>query len=161
MSKSKDGEINKQKPHLKWSREARRGNSHAGDTQRTLLTLTEERYPASLAGPRDSTVLPQQEEQISPCPVTAQSMGDHHNSANEKAPHFELPVSIDGLFPPKSIKEPSCPLCLRTATWFSIRPYVLNRNSLLFPNKSSSLEMYLFKVNRINFLSEVFIVFSL
>ena len=42
---------------------------------------------------------PQQEKgRFSPCLATAQPMRDCHNSANEKPPHFALPVSPNRLF---------------------------------------------------------------
>lgn len=47
----------------------------------------------------DNRLLPQQEEEkITPRPVTTQPIGDCHNSASEKSLYFELSVSSNGLF---------------------------------------------------------------
>lgn len=42
--------INKQRPHLKWSQEARKENSHSRVAQRTVLSPQEETKPASQTG---------------------------------------------------------------------------------------------------------------
>lgn len=72
--------------------------------------------------------------------------------------HFTLNSQFppgDSLFtttPPKSINRHSSPLFLWICRWLSIRPQVLNFNSLLFWNKPILLErylaVYLFKVNK-------------
>lgn len=57
--------------------------------------------------------------------VTAQPMGSHYISI------FQFPpMGSSFTTPPKSTKEHSSPLFLRTFTWFAIRSYVPNYNFL-------------------------------
>lgn len=80
--------ISKQRPHLKWSREARRENSHTRVIQRTLLAPT-----------GSDTILPpqQEEEKIPSCPVTALPVRDCHNSVKSHGTS-QLSVSFNRLF---------------------------------------------------------------
>lgn len=89
----------------------------------------------------------EEEEKISPCPVTAQPMEDCQNSANKKSLHLEIPVSSNGCLvynsPPKSIKD--LPLLCFTGPLggWPLGHMFPNCHSLLFPKKSILLEKYL------------------
>lgn len=141
-------EINKQKPHLKWSREATSKNSHTRHSTHSNLTLK---------GRKVGTLHLQQEvlllnlscrKQIPPCQATAQPMGDCHSSANEKSPYFKLCVSSKGLFrynrASKVHKRAFFFLC-----FYGLEPrlpftqHVHNCNSSLFLNKPILLKKYL------------------
>ena len=96
---------NQQKPHLKWSQEARRENSltrhstHTADPNRKTG-----RYFAS-ATASDTTLLPSRGKNSPPHPVTtAQLMGGRCNSAYEKSLQFQVQ------FPPMDPSMTTAPL---------------------------------------------------
>ena len=89
---------NKQKPHLKWNQEARRGSSHALPLYVNCRPQGEE-IPLHLQQKEYYYFTTQQEERrVSLCLATAQPMRGCHKSANEKSLYFEFPVSSNGLF---------------------------------------------------------------
>lgn len=84
---------NKQKPHLKWSWETRRENSH---TCHSTHTTGPSKKRCTLHLWQEVTLLHylRRTNRF----LLAQPMGDCHNSANGKSLYFELPVSPTGVF---------------------------------------------------------------
>lgn len=127
--------INKQKPHIKWSQEAKGALTHVSLTHTT--TSSGNVHLAPPAG-NDSNSLLQQGRKDSSLPKTTQPMGDYHNSPNEKSLYLQCSLRSPALFlsnsPSHVHKRPSSPWFLWTCTRFTIRPRVLSCSSLLFPN---------------------------
>lgn len=80
--------MNKQKPHLKWSQEAR--ELLAFVTQHTLLTPTVRDIPCCSNRKQSYFNTSAGGKKIPPCSLTAQPMGEHHKSPSEKSLYFEL-----------------------------------------------------------------------
>ena len=91
--------INEQKPHLKWSQEARRGNSHTPPLDLNCRPNKKNVATYHPAGGRKNFSLP--------CNSPTNERLPH--SANEKPRHFELPVSSNGPFVYNKTAPPSSP----------------------------------------------------